>query len=182
MMTTSLEGLLSLTAPAARLVLLLFFLARTGTAQFPPASTNCSATAAAGWEVSNFTFDTDTRVSYGPGTAGTVSFSIRNVANGYQFDCLQGEAQRKRLANHVVVDGKLWYSCNVYCYGTTRDPWEYNPPLNTSFHFDVDTKQLSVTQDWACAGKNGLGSRLLLTSALRGTELRRHADRPDIGP
>jgi hypothetical protein len=90
-------------------------------------------------------------MSYGPGTAGTVSFSIKNSANGYEFQCLQGNRQRARQANHFLHKGKLWYSCNTFCFGAEwYYPPEDNPPLNTTFHYDVDTKTLSIDQKWSC--------------------------------
>jgi len=119
---------------------------------FPPASTNCTeaASKAASWEIRNFTFDTDTRYYYGPGTAGKVSFSIKNSANGYEFNCLQGNGQTARTPNHFLDDGKVWYSCNVYCQGSQFFGGEDNPALNTTFHFDVDSKELRINQAWTC--------------------------------
>ena len=126
-------------------------------AAFPQPSTNCteSGSRSASWEIRNFTFDTDTKYYYGPGTAGKVSFSIKNSANGYQFNCLQGNGQDVRAPNHYVQDGKLWYSCNTYCHGAEwYYPQEDNPPLDTSFHYDVVTKMLSVQQQWTCGSGN----------------------------
>ncbi len=81
-----------------------------------------------------------------------MSFSIKNSANGYQFDCLQGDTQKKRSPNHALVGDKVFYSCNVYCYGAVQATLEENPPLNTSFHFDTDSKELNIIQEWTCGG------------------------------
>jgi len=121
-------------------------------AAFPPASLNCTeaTSKAASWVIKDFAFDTDTNYDYGAGTAGKVSFSIKNTANGYEFNCLQGDGRTGRVVNRKVVGGKVWYSCNVFCPGARGLPKEDNPPLATSFHFDVKTKALSVNQTWSC--------------------------------
>ena len=126
-------------------------------ANYPAVSTNCTADAskAASWTLRNFTFDTDTSRDYGVGTAGKVSFSIKNSANGYEFECLQGDGSTGRVANRKVVAGKVWYSCNVFCPGARGLPKEDNPPLATSFHFDPKTKALSVNQTWECGAGMG---------------------------
>ncbi len=119
---------------------------------FPPVSTDCTeaSSKAVSWAVRNFTVDTDTKFDYGPGTAGKVSFSIKNSANGYAFSCLQGDGATGRLANRRLVGGKVWYSCNVFCKGARGAPDEDDPPLDTSFHFDLETKALSINQTWGC--------------------------------
>ncbi|KAL1864491.1 hypothetical protein VTK73DRAFT_5862 [Phialemonium thermophilum] len=124
--------------------------------QLDPVSTNCTAASslAASWVVRNFTADTDTKFDFGPGTAGRVSFSITNTANGYNFTCLQGDGATGRAPNHYVVDGKVWYSCNVYCKGAEGEAAEEDPLLPTSFHFDAQDKSLSITQSWPCRSGN----------------------------
>ncbi len=129
--------------------------------QFPRVSTNCTdaSSRSVSWEIHNFTFDTATRFSYGPGTAGRASFSIKNTANGYAFDCLQGDgANTGRVPNHILQGGKVWYSCNVYCNGARDQPDEANPPLDTSFSFDVANKSLSIRQLWSCGNTNYTGT------------------------
>ena len=120
--------------------------------------TSCTveASKSATWEIRNFTFDTNTRYSYGPGTAGKVSFDIKNTANGVAFSCIQGDDQKNHSSNHVLTNGKLWYNCGTYCYGAprTRRVDEEEPPLDTSFHFDVKSKELSVNQKWTCGSNN----------------------------
>ncbi len=128
-------------------------------ASSPAVGTNCTAASskAASWLVRNFTADTNTKFDFGPGTAGKVSFSIENTANGYAFNCLQGDgATTGRLPNRAVVAGQVWYSCNVFCKGARDTPDENDPPLQTSFHFDAKTKELALKQSWAC----GSGSTL----------------------
>ncbi len=146
-------------AGLARLIALaLLPLAAYGDSSFPLASTNCTAASseAASWLVRNFTFDTDTKYDFGQGTAGKVSFSIKNSANGYAFNCLQGDGSTGRIANRYVVDGKVWYSCNVFCKGARGIPDEADPPLLTSFHFDVKSKALSISQSWGCSNDKGV--------------------------
>ncbi|KAH8897806.1 hypothetical protein GQ53DRAFT_818071 [Thozetella sp. PMI_491] len=119
-------------------------------AGYPPASTTCARSAnSTGWSIRNFTFDTNLKLYYGEGTAGKVSFSIKNLDNGYEFDCAQGNAQGGHTPNFSLKDGKVWYSCNSYCYGS-----ETNPPLDTEFNFNINTKMLSLSQKWTCAGQN----------------------------
>ncbi len=124
---------------------------------FPPAGTNCTAVSSksASWVIRNFTADTDTEYDFGPGTAGKVSFSIKNTANGYDFNCLQGDGSTGRTSNRYLIDGKVWYSCNVFCKGGRGVPDEDDPPLDTSFHFDMKTKVLDITQTWGCGGWKG---------------------------
>jgi hypothetical protein len=119
---------------------------------FAPASTNCTeaASKAASWTIKGFTYDSDTKFDWGPGTAGKVSFSIKNSANGYEFQCLQGDGTTGRLANRFMKDGIVWYSCNVFCKGAPEVPVEDDPALQTSFHFDAKSKELSISQAWAC--------------------------------
>ena len=123
---------------------------------FSPVSTNCteSASKSVSWAIHNFTLDTDTEYDFGLGTAGKVSFSIKNSANEYTFDCLQGDGSTGRAPNRFLVGRKVWYSCNVYCQGARDEPEEDNPPLSTSFHFDMSTKALSISQTWSCSGWN----------------------------
>lgn len=120
-------------------------------ASYPPANTNCTATSvnSTSWEIRNFAFDTKLKLYYGQGTAGKVSFSIKNSANGYEFNCTQGNGPDVSSPNFSLKDGKVWYKCGSYCYGG-----DVNPPLDTSFNFDIDTKKLSVSQKWTCAGRN----------------------------
>ena len=144
-------------ARLTELVALYYLLiAANGKTVFPPVSTNCteSASKSVSWRIQNFTLDTDTEYDYGPGTVGKVSFSIQNTANGYAFDCLQGDGSTGRAPNQRLVDGNVWYSCNVYCQGARDEPDEDDPPLRTSFHFDMGTKSLSISQTWSCSGWN----------------------------
>ncbi len=115
-------------------------------AAYPAASSACSAGNATSWEIKNFAVDTTSKYYYGLGTIGKASFSIKNSANGYEFTCTQGSGQSVPSPNFSVKDGKVWYSCNAYCYGP-----ETNPPLDTSFSFDIGAKALSVSQKWSCA-------------------------------
>jgi hypothetical protein len=123
-------------------------------ASYPPASTDCTdeASKTASWEVKNFAFDSNSKFDYGPGTAGKVSFSIKNSANGYSFDCVQGSGQNTRMTNLFKKGSRVWYSCNTYCKGAqgTADT-EGTPPLQTHFSFDLGTKSLSIEQGWTCA-------------------------------
>jgi len=144
---------------------------------FPPASTNCTegASRSVSWEIGNFTYDTDTKFNYGPGTAGKVSFTIKNSANGYEFACLQGNGETGRDPNFELRDGKIWYSCNVYCHGAVDSPGETvedDPPLDTSFYFDLEAKALSISQDWSCQAANAsqpyVGAAGLLERAREG--------------
>ena len=125
-------------------------LARGVLAAFPAASKTCSSTDSTSWEIKKFTVDTNSKFFYGNGTVGKASFTIKNTANGYEFNCLQGDGRTGRVVNRKVVGGKVWYSCNVFCPGARGLPKEDNPPLATSFHFDVKTKALSVNQTWSC--------------------------------
>ena len=136
----------------------LYLCAQGQSTSYPPLSTVCtdSASRSASWEIRNFTFDTNSKLYFGPGTAGRASFSIKNSANAYAFDCLQGDSRTGRAPNHFIRDGKVWYGCNVYCYGAQGVPLEDNPPLATSFSFDIETRALSVSQGWSC----GNGSTL----------------------
>jgi len=125
-----------------------------------PVSTNCTEATSkdASWVIKNFTIDTQTKFDYGPGTAGKVSFSIQNTVNGYSFNCLQGDGPTGRTPNHYLVDGKVWYSCNIFCNGA-RDtgPIREDPALETSFHFNMSTKALTINQTWGC-GSTGSSS------------------------
>jgi hypothetical protein len=114
-------------------------------ATYPAPSLACSNTNAS-WEVKNFAVDTKSKFYYGQGTVGKASFSIKNLANGYEFACTQGSGRDVSTPNFSLKDGKVWYSCNDYCHGS-----ETNPPLDTSFSFDVASKSLSVAQKWSCA-------------------------------
>ncbi len=131
-------------------------LAAFGKTAFPPVSTDCTdaSSKSASWVIRNFTVDEDTKFDFGPGTAGKVSFSIKNTANGYAFNCLQGDGSTGRVTNRYLVDGKVWYSCNVYCKGARGEPDEDDPPLDTAFHFDIKTKALSFSQTWGCSSSN----------------------------
>ncbi len=128
---------------------LLLCLAHGGDASYPPASTACTQASAnsTSWEIRNFVVDTNSKLYYGQGTVGKASFSIKNSANGYEFNCTQGSGPAVQSPNFSVKSDKVWYSCNAYCY-----PAEVNPPLDTEFNFDIDTKTLSVRQKWSCAG------------------------------
>ncbi len=130
---------------------LLQLAAQASAAKYPPVSTNCTSASSqsVSWEVGNFTFDSNAKLYYGPGTAGKVTFSIKNTANGYAFDCLQG-GNSGRSSNQWIQDGRVWYGCNVYCYGSQGRSGEGNPPLYTAFSFDTGTKALSVRQVWSC--------------------------------
>jgi len=121
-------------------------------AVFAPVSTDCTETSskAASWVIGNFTVDTNTKFDYGPGTLGKASFSILNTANGYAFSCLQGDGATNKTPNRHLVDGKVWYSCNVYCKAAQGQPAQDDPPLDTSFHFDAKSKSLSISQTWGC--------------------------------
>ena len=118
--------------------------------------TNCTeaSSRSADWIIRNFTVDTDTKFDFGPGTLGKVSFSIENTANGYSFNCLQGNGITGRSPNHYLSQGKVWYSCNVYCKGARGVPTENDPPLDTSLHFDLKSKALAIRQTWGCGGGN----------------------------
>ncbi|KAH8881916.1 hypothetical protein GQ53DRAFT_832046 [Thozetella sp. PMI_491] len=120
----------------------------------PPLGINCTeiSSKSASWIIRNFTVDTDTKFDFGPGTLGKVSFSIGNTANGYSFNCLQGSGATGRSPNHYLADGKVWYSCNVYCKGARGQPSEDDPPLDTSIHFEMKSKALSIRQTWSCGG------------------------------
>src|ERR1700761_4987463 len=99
---------------------------------YPPAGTTCADLPLnkTGWEIRGFKFDTNSKLYYGQGTAGQTSFSVKNTANGYEFNCTQGSGQKVPDPNFSVRNGKVWYSCNSYC----RDG-DINPPLDTSFNF-----------------------------------------------
>src|SRR3569833_2846133 len=105
-----------------------------------PVSTNCTEATSkdASWVIKNFTIETQTKFDYGPGTAGKVSFTLQNTDIGYSFNCLQGDVPTGRTPNHYLVDGKVWYSCYIYCNGA-RDtgPILEDPALDTSFHFNM---------------------------------------------
>ena len=136
---------------------------------FPAPNVNCteSGSRSASWEIRNFTFDTDTNFYYGPGTAGRVSFSIKNSANKYQFNCLQGNGQDIRAPNHFVRDDKLWYSCNTYCHGAEwYYPQEDNPPLETSFNYDAASRILSIQQQWTCASRENSSQAYAIAPSL----------------
>ena len=135
---------------------ILYLCAQVQAASYPPVSTDCTdaSSRSASWEIRNFTFDANSKLYFGPGNAGKVSFSIKNSANGYAFDCLQGNSRAGRVPNRFMREGKLWYGCNVYCYGAQGRSLEDNPPLATSFSFDVTTRALSVSQTWSCGNSN----------------------------
>ena len=59
-----------------------------------------------------------------------------------------------RTPNHWIQDGRVWYGCNVYCFGSQGRSNGDNPPLWTAFSFDAGTKALSVRQVWSC-GESG---------------------------
>ena len=121
-------------------------------ASYPAPSSACSSASSTIWEIKNFTVDTNSKFYYGLGTVGKASFLIKNSANGYEFACTQGSGRDIPSPNFSVKDGKVWYSCNAYCYGL-----DTNPPLDTSFSFDMESKMLSVNQKWSCTG-NGSSS------------------------
>ncbi len=129
-------------------------LAAYGATPYPPASTNCTeaSSKAVNWVIRNLTVNTETRFDFGPGTAGKVSFSVKNTANGYTFDCSQGERVAGQSPNHYLVDGKVWYGCSTFCKGARGEPDRDDPPLDTSFHIDVKDKALSISQTWGCGG------------------------------
>lgn len=121
-----------------------------------PASINCTdaASKSVSWAIKNFTVDTDTEYDFGPGTLGKATFTIANTADNYEFNCLQGDGSTGRVPNRRVIDGKVWYSCNVYCKGARGVPEEDDPSLSTSFHFDMGAKALSISQTWSCGSGN----------------------------
>lgn len=125
-------------------------------ALYPPVNTNCSVAPekSVSWDIRNFTVDTDTRFNYGPGTLGKATFLIKNTANGYQFKCEQGSGKTSRSPNQWLQNGQVWYGCNVFCFGAEHYP-EEDPPLDTSFHFDLDSKALTVNQSWVCGDTGG---------------------------
>ncbi len=134
---------------------LLLSLSGESYAAYPPANTTCAPASvnSTSWLIRDFAFDTQSKFYYGQGTAGKVSFSIKNSANGYEFTCAQGSGGGVPNPNFSLKNGKVWYSCNAYCHGP-----DVNPPLDTSFNFDIDTKTLNVNQKWACAGRNANAS------------------------
>ena len=115
---------------------------------YPPVSTSCVATQGntTEWVIQNLTVDTNSKLYYGRGTVGKISFSVKNSANGYEFNCTQGSGRGVHAPNFSLRDGRVWYSCNQYCFGP-----DVNPPLDTSFSFDIDTKTLNLSQKWSCA-------------------------------
>jgi len=130
---------------------------RVHAARYPLPNNICVGTSqwnSTGWEIENFNVSTDSKFWYGTGTLGFASFNIKNTANGYAFDCIQGNSQTVRTPNFVVENGKVWYSCNVLCIGSDGNPPEDNPPLETAFHFDYESKELSVRQNWTCGHTN----------------------------
>jgi len=118
-------------------------------AVYPAPNSACSSTNSTTWEIKGFQIDTNSKFYYGKGTVGRASFDIRNSANGYQFSCTQGSGRDVDSPNFSVRNGEVWYSCNAYCYGP-----ETNPPLDTAFSFDIDTKTLSLSQKWSCGGNS----------------------------
>ena len=132
---------------------ILTFLASGVLAAYPSPASTCSSTSATSWEIKNFAVDTNSKFYYGKGTIGKASFSIKNLVNGYEFSCTQGSGRDVASPNFSLQDNKVWYSCNAYCYGP-----ETNPPLDTSFSFDIDAKSLSVSQKWSCAGNSSATS------------------------
>ena len=138
-------------------------LARGVLAAFPAASKTCSSTDSTSWEIKKFTVDTNSKFFYGNGTVGKASFTIKNTANGYEFACDQGSARGVRELGIITSkgapnfelgdDGKVWYTCGEFCYGP-----DTNPPLDTSFSFDMGSKTLRINQKWSCAGGNGTAS------------------------
>ncbi len=144
----------------ARLALFLLPLAVHSKSHVTPVNATCTGGSpkAASWVIQDFAADTQTKFDFGPGTVGKVSFAITNKVNGYSFNCLQGDGDTGRVANRYVVDGKVWYNCNVYCKGAKGQPNESDPLLDTSFHFDVKTKALSISQTWGCGAGNSSAS------------------------
>jgi hypothetical protein len=156
------------------------------TPNYPPADTSCTKASqdpSLFWEVSNFTFDTWTRDTYGVGTAGFVTLTIKNRANGYSFSWSDGSQAplfatdwgNYRTENHYLEDGLVWYSSNGWCNASWSPSTNYipspgmsingqayyypaltkdGPPLVTSFHFNVNTKELRLRQSWVCNDTN----------------------------
>ena len=136
------------------------------TAQGPPpairppplANLACSerSRASPSWEILNFTFDSDSRYSFDPGTAGRMQIGIRNTANGFTLNCLNGaNLEFPAVADgfSYLEDGNVWYTCYTLCtdvWYRKEFEWNYPPLLKTSFHFDVEGEVLSVRQLWYC--------------------------------
>jgi len=157
-MTKSSGSQYSWRARASSLSILLLGLTRHGWASgtafwYPPASTSCTEASwnSTIWEVKNFNFDSQARLSYGVGTAGKTSLTIKNLVDGYEFSCSTGHGLDVTNPNFSQRDGKVWYNCNTYCFSG-----DVNPPLDTSFNFDPSTKVLSLNQKWTCAGKTNM--------------------------
>jgi len=121
-------------------------------ATYPVASTDCTdaSSKAVSWEIRNFSFNSDTKLNYGIGNAKKVTFTVKNSANGYTFECLQGNENHGRAPNHWLEGGKLWYGCSAYCNGAMGFTPEPQPALDTKFSFDPSTKSLSLSQAWKC--------------------------------
>ncbi|KAK0639706.1 hypothetical protein B0T16DRAFT_463350 [Cercophora newfieldiana] len=124
-------------------------------------SLNCSSTNSTSWEIRGFHVEKASRYFYGMGTVGRAKFWITNTANGYRDLCEQGSTDTGLLYPHpgnfgLKSDGKVWYTCGEFCQLA-----EHNPPLETSFHFDVVSKSLSVSQRWSCAMNNGNPSNVI---------------------
>jgi len=119
---------------------------------YSAASTDCTDanSKTASWEIRNFTFNSDTKLNYGVGNAKKVTFTVKNSANGYSFQCLQGNENHGRAPNHWLEGGKLWYGCSAYCNGAQGLTLEPQPALDTKFSFDPATKVLSFGQTWTC--------------------------------
>jgi len=116
---------------------------------YPPPSLRCSSRNSTSWVIKNFAVNTNSQYFYGNGTIGEASFSIKNTANGYEFNCTQGSGRGISTPNFELKgDGKVWYTCGGFCHGI--EEIEPNPPLDTSFSFDMDSKTLSVSQRWSC--------------------------------
>jgi len=143
------------TTMAAVLGISVLLLAVPGLAQsvsYGAASIDCTDadSRAATWEIRNFTFNSDTKLNYGVGNAKKVSFTIKNSANGYSFDCLQGNENHGRAPNHWPDGSRLWYGCSAYCNGAQGLAPEPQPALVTKFSFDPASKSLSLSQAWSC--------------------------------